>query len=203
MENEVYFKTDEALDVLGCLRHAIRCINAVGEDDQIYRWVILSIHAALQGACVCELTDTMGPLDAVREDTRKKLIAYYNQNQLLDPLEIDRPKMFLLNLPELLNAIRDASSNQNGAIEISDSELEWLKRFHSWRNQFVHFAPTSWSIELSGLPDLIALVARIIQGIFERGWAFRHLAEDDKSELGMCLNVLSDRQSIAAKMLLT
>ncbi len=60
-------------------------------------------------------------------------------------------------------------------MEVSDAELIWLKRFHdAVRNQFVHFEPMGWSLEVSGLRPLSGLVARMIEDAMAIGWAFRH-----------------------------
>lgn len=82
-------------------------------------------------------------------------------------------------LPGLLKAARkphsagDRSNDQG--IAISDAELEWLNRFHSSvRNQFTHFEPMGWSLEVSGIPEIAMLVARIVSEITDTGWAFRH-----------------------------
>jgi len=85
-------------------------------------------------------------------------------------------------LPDLLKAVRkphSAGDRSNAAgIAINDAELEWLGSFHeNIRNQFVHFAPTGWSIEASGIPTLAALIARIIGDILAAGYGFRHFTE--------------------------
>lgn len=57
---------------------------------------------------------------------------------------------------------------------MSDAELNWLDRFHEEvRNQFVHFEPMGWSLEVSGLRPLGGLVARMIEDALAIGWAFR------------------------------
>ena len=58
---------------------------------------------------------------------------------------------------------------------MSDAELAWLCNFHTGvRNQFVHFEPMGWSLEVSGIPAIAALVARILNDIADAGWAFRY-----------------------------
>jgi len=59
---ENWIRTDEAEDVAGSMRHAIRAGRLVAEDSQAWKWVVLAVHSALQGACVCHLTETAAPL---------------------------------------------------------------------------------------------------------------------------------------------
>jgi hypothetical protein len=63
-------------------------------------------------------------------------------------------------------------------------EFNWLRRFHrAVRNQFVHFEPMGWSLEVSGIPKIAAVIARIIAEIADAGWAFRHKEDDWKRAL--------------------
>ena len=104
-----------------------------------------------------------------------------------------------MNLPDLLKAIRRAHSAGDGSnvsgIVLSDSDLTWLKRFHEdLRNQFTHFEPQGWSIELSGIPGLAKLISRVIGDIANVGWAFRHKDGAWKSSLAENLQKLAALQ---------
>jgi hypothetical protein len=97
--------------------------------------------------------------------------------------------------PDLLKAVRKPNSagdrSNSAGIEINDSELQWLTRFHEdIRNQFTHFEPMGWSIEVSGFPEIAALIARIIGEIVDRGYAFRHMSGDNRDELKINLGRL-------------
>ena len=87
-----------------------------------------------------------------------------------------------MDLPALLKRVRKPNSagdrsNATG-INLIDSEMQWLLRFHEEiRNQFTHFAPMGWSIEVSGLPKIASLISRIIAEIAQSGWAFRHMSD--------------------------
>ncbi len=62
---------------------------------------------------------------------------------------------------------------------------------HTIRNQFVHFAPMGWSIEVSGIPAAAALVARLVGDIVVIGWAFRHQDRSWREALADDLAALS------------
>lgn len=134
---------------------------------------------------MCHLTGTSGPLDALFEKSRKEWIDYPNNHSADE--EAVRPSTRLMSLPNLLKAIRKkgsgARSNGN-AVKISDSELEWLERFHvEFRNQFTHFKPMGWAIEVSGIPEIARIISRIITDIHNNGWAFRHLEDLAKTNM--------------------
>jgi hypothetical protein len=174
---EIWIRTNEAEDVAGSIRHAIRAANFVSEDPQAWKWVALALHSALQGACICHLTTTFAPLGAVTDRNASEWVAYI-EDQRTDP-DAKPPKTNLMALPDLLKAVRKPNSagdsSNNPGVGMSDSELNWLCSFHKTiRNEFVHFEPKQWSIEVSGIPELAKLIARIIEDILEQGWAFRH-----------------------------
>ncbi|ATC30997.1 hypothetical protein CA606_00780 [Caulobacter vibrioides] len=172
-----WVETDEAEDVAGSVRHVLRCWPLTVDDPQAFKWTALALHAALQGACVCHLTTTCPPVGAVTERNAGEWLAWYERSRT-DP-DAKAPKTYLMDLPALLKTIRQPDTQGGGetsaGISLTDGELNWLLRFHNdLRNQFVHFSPQGWSIEISGLPGLAELTARIITAVLDTGWGFRH-----------------------------
>lgn len=181
MTADNWLQTDEADDVAGSIRHALRSAEFVAEDPQAWKWVALALHSALQGACVCHLTGTAPPIGAVTPRNASEWLAYHEKSRS-DP-EAKPPRTWLMELPDLLKAIRRPHSagdrsNLTG-IELSDAEFNWLHGFHkAVRNQFVHFEPMGWSLEISGIPEIAALASRIVRDIAETAWAFRHKEQE-------------------------
>jgi hypothetical protein len=191
--SEKWVRTDEAEDVAGSIRHAIRAVQFVEQDPQAWKWLVLALHSALQGACVCHLTTTAAPLGGVSRRNAKEWLKYFEDQRV--NANAKQPKTFLMCLPDLLKAVRKPDSagdrSDGSGVEISDSELDWLTSFHKIiRNQFTHFEPMVWSIEVSGIPEITKLIARIIKDILEVGWAFRHLAQEQRDELQKSLETL-------------
>jgi hypothetical protein len=193
--NENWVRVDEAEDVAASVRHALRCYQLVSDDSQVWKWIVLSLHSALQGACVCHLVTTATPVGAVTEHNAKAWISYLESSRA--NTKQGPPKTFLMSLPDLVKAARKPhsagdGSNSNGIV-ITDGELAWLNRVHDTvRNQFVHFEPMGWSLEVSGIPDFGRLVARMIDEILEIGWAFRHKDAAWKTALNTDLKLLAE-----------
>lgn len=176
-----WLTTDEADDVAGSVRHAILCGKAATSDPQAWKWTALALHSALQGACVCHLTTTAAPVGAVTARNAKEWLEYFETSRTNK--DAKAPRAYLMALPDLLKKVRKSRSAGNGSnesgIAISPKELNWLRYFHDVvRNQFIHFEPMGWSLELSGIPGIAALSARIIGDIADAGWAFRHQDPD-------------------------
>ena len=191
---ENWVQTDESDDVAGSIRQVIRCLHITDKDCQAWKWACLALHSALQGASVCHLVTTASPVGVVTKKNAGEWVTYFEASRTGKNARV--PKTYLMTLPDLLKAARKPNSagdrsNPNGVL-ISDNELRWLKRFHDKiRNQFIHFEPMGWSIDVSGVRSLAVLVARIIREIAHVGWAFRHKDQEWKQSLSADLAYLS------------
>ncbi len=175
--SEFWIQLDESDDVAGSVRHCIAALILARQDHAAWKWVVLSLHAALQGACVCHLTTTANPVGALTDKSTLEWLSYFELSREND--NINRPKTVLAPLPNLLKRIRKPDSagdhSQGSAVGLSDVELRWLTHLHDEvRNQFVHFEPMGWSLDVSGLSSLIGIVCRILSDISSKRWAFRH-----------------------------
>jgi len=196
-EEGLWISTDEAADVAGSIRHALRAAQFVSEDAQAWKWVALALHSSIQGACVCHLTTSAVPIGAVTKKNEREWIAYLKDSRTNSSAKA--PSTHLMALPALLKAVRKPNSagdrsNATG-VTIGSSELRWLCRFHQdIRNQFVHFEPRGWSIEVSGIPEIAKLISRIILEMVSMGYAFRHQDSDQLEELKGNLQTLASRE---------
>lgn len=173
----IWIRTDEAEDVAASVRHALRCWPLAKEDDQAWKWVMLALHAALQGALVCHLVTTATPLGVVTDRNAQEWVDYFERYR--SDTTVRPPKTRLLDLPELIKLARKPGSagdgRQGGLVRVSDQELAWLRRIHTEiRNQFVHFEPMGWAVDVSGVPSLARLIASVVSDTLQVGWAFRH-----------------------------
>lgn len=188
MTDPCWVETDEAEDVASSVRHALRCWEFIDEDPQVWKWIILALHSALQGACVCHLTTTTAPLHAVTKKNAQEWLTFFEESRTKPDLK--PPVTHIMALPELLKAVRKCPGR---AISISDSEFEWLKRIHRvFRNQFIHFTPCGWSFEVSGVAGIANLTSRIITDILNENWAFRHMPCERREAMRADLVLLAE-----------
>lgn len=194
---ENWVHTDESEDVAGSIRHVLRVASFVDQDAQTWKWAALALHSALQGACVCHLTTSASPVGAVTERNAGEWLSFFEEHRS-NP-NARPPKTYLMALPDLLKAVRKPHSagdrsNATG-VAIDTAELKWLVRFHNEvRNQFVHFEPMGWSLEVSGIPQIGIIVARVIGDILEMGYAFRHQDSQRREKLRRDLQELASCQ---------
>jgi hypothetical protein len=192
--------TDESDDVAGSIRHALICLQLVRTDDGAWKWLILSLHSALQGSCVCHLTTTAHPVGALTESNTKLWLNYHKLRR--DTPDAEPPKTQIAEFSDLLKKIRSSGSgdcaDNSNSINISDTELEDLVHLHRVvRNQFVHFEPMGWVLDLMGMQTIIPLVLRVITDILDAKWAFRHInTEQEQSFRETLLAVLAESDKL-------
>lgn len=207
----MYLKTDQANDVICSLEQVVRSIEAASSDPLNWKWAILAMHSALQGAMVCHLTGTaeVGALDDksieaahdYHERDRKGLIKRVSCGTdefglaIYKPAtKIDRPPQEkLANATTLIKRLRNKDKRveqAGGIVEVTDKEFSDFKALDSLRNQFTHFPPTSWLIELAGMKNIVRSALTIIQKIQADDWPFRHLTRDDRKRLTSTLSKL-------------
>jgi len=80
-----------------------------------------------------------------------------------------------------------------GILPITLSQRRSFRLLNGLRNQFAHFIPLGWSVELSGLPAVFGDMLAVIGMIKADSWPFRRLNAGDDQALDSLLELLSQR----------
>lgn len=186
----MYLDTDEQRDVLISIAELDRQLARVETDVQAWKFAIVSLMFAVNGALVCFLTGTMN-MGALRSDIAEKLRESREPGSTV-PL----PEPRLAQPEDLLKRAKGGKRYDTArkVLAVSDGQSSSFELLVYFRNQFTHFSPIGWSIEYSGLPERFLDVLGIIESVNNDSWAFRHLDEDDRAELSQTL--LSIRQRL-------
>ena len=185
-----YIHTDEYQDVLASLEQCAFSLTQVRRSEWAWKWVILSLHSALQGTMVCHLSGTE-QLGALREYDAQKW-REWNNNSIQDG---DRdcgepPPERLADAKKLFKRLHCSKAriedNCGGVISITEQQKESFKWLHELRNEFSHFSPKNWSIGLCGVKQVINDMLNIICLIADD----RHMAEQDGNTLRSKIEVI-------------
>jgi len=206
----------EQSDVVSSLQACLRNIQAIEEDPSAWKWVIISMHLALQGAMVCHLSGSAGfgaltkksveETQAWHERDRQRALARstsggenappteepcdpkdpYPEEHLADPLTL---------LKRLTNEKKRFDHSGGGHIHLEDRSVLAFKRLHkSFRNHFVHFSPKSWSIEVTSMPRILLDSLDIADKVAADPYPFRNL--DDSARVTLSNTLISLRTSL-------
>ena len=163
-----YVFTDERQDVLASLDHCVLSLIRTRESGGAWKWVVLSLHSALQGAMVCHLSGT-AQLGALSESSAKQWLESYEE-QAGAKLSSER----VADAPELFSRLGDSEKrieSQCGAVlRITEAQRQSFRRLNSLRNGFTHFHPKGWSIEVDFIRTIISDALDVLAVVVEDPW---------------------------------
>ncbi len=116
-----------------------------------WKWIIVAAHDALQGALVCAVADTTGT-NVLSKKSAKKMLDWLNDTSK------EYPGEYMADFGALL---------KRAAITLPSGDAKDIRKLHGMRNEFAHFTPKAWSIELAGLPRIINAALRLIERLMQ------------------------------------
>jgi len=149
----IYLRLDEKTNAIDYLRFAYRFIIQTDKDLIYWKWGCIALHGALYGFAICACRGSNNELVApiIKKGKRKgerELISIGKALEYCQNKNVMKRYVF----SEELN-IKDYQSDS----------LNWL--INELRNEFMHFTPKGWSIEIHGLPQIILDILDIIYSL--------------------------------------
>lgn len=126
-------------------------------DLQLWRWVVIALHSAAQGAMVLSLRHGNGLL-ALSDKSYAAWMAAYEKREPPPPEKLDN----YLNLYKKVKHKEWGQVSGNSRFVPTCSEDADIKRLNSLRNEFIHFTPKGWSLEVDGLPRICLATAMLV-----------------------------------------
>jgi hypothetical protein len=149
-----------------------------------WKWVILAAHSGLQGALVCAIQDSTGTSVLKKQSATEMLLAW-----LENPVGV-HPFQYLESYPGLSNK---KCRNKYPESKVIVQQLKDLKKLHNeFRNNFTHFAPMQWSIEVAGLPRIAKAAVDMIEEAMQKHQVEIHLTYDMKARLAGNLRAIRE-----------
>jgi len=168
-----------------CVVRASRAIGDTVADPAQWFLVIADLHRALNSALVAALRGAAG-IGAYPLKLRREWLDYFEQSRTseIKPPDRDRVQPFL----DLLSRAQQASVDLQGApLTLSDQERRDLEKLNSLRDDIEHVKPTSWSLEIFGLPRISRAAARALDHLYSLPPVYTHLSEGNSPPHGMRL----------------
>ena len=163
--SDIWLRTDEREDAIASLKLYAYTINHCGEDLSYWKWALVSLHSAVQAIMAIHLGFGNNLLVMCQEDAEEWLKAHYDGK----PYPSTKMDTFL-NLYKKIKrhtvfGYRFAPKARQGRS---------MKCLNLFRNEFVHFMPKGWSIELSGMPniclDCLEVIRELNSGFVHSRW---------------------------------
>lgn len=158
---EKWLRLSEEKNAIDYLGKAAFFIKSVSENYNDWKWVIIGLHGALYGFAIaaCRGTDSRSVVTK-----RGRLISFW---QALKRCQDPNNMKMLIHSKHLI---------------LTENQKESIEAFKSvFRNEFEHFKPKGWSIEIHGMPEIAIDVLEVIRFLALETNTYVHLNEDDRN----------------------
>lgn len=140
-----WIRIDERLDLIGSIKVFNHFANQSCNDECCLKWSIFSLHSALQSAMAFHLS--IGDyLEVMRPKDKIKYLRADKENTEYPNCRMD----------SFLNLFKKIQSNKSLYTQFNPTNKQiWsIKKINNLRNQFTHFMPQFWSVEVSGIREI-------------------------------------------------
>ena len=159
----MYLRTDEEEEATEALCMASRLADGLDRDLGMWRWVIIALHSALQGFMVLSLRHGNGLLALSDKSYEEWMQAHEKGGPYPSREKLD-------SYIGLYKKVKNADIGQlegNVRFEPKGTEGRSIKKLDELRNEFIHFTPKGWSLEVDGLPSICIDCLRLVAFL---GW---------------------------------
>jgi hypothetical protein len=154
-----WIRFTEETNALDYLERAGEFIARTESNPLAWKWVILALHGALYGFAIA----------ACQHTSYKSVVRTSKQG-------VER----LISLDEALSMCADrvlmGTLHGGKALEVTPGQKDSIRRLKkTFRNNFEHFVPSSWSIEINGFPRIAMDVLDAIRFLAVETVRYQHL----------------------------
>jgi hypothetical protein len=160
-----YLRFDEKSNTYDSLEKLNLFLSKVKNEPNFWKWTIIALHNALYGSMILSLQGTHS--DRVTKfPIKKKKINSIDSNNKPIVLEVENRK--LIDFMKAFERIqKDKFMKMNIGSIVFKSKARHRKEIKAlndiFRNQFMHFMPVNWSIQIKGLDFLVSDCLEIIE----------------------------------------
>jgi hypothetical protein len=162
-----YMRFSEEWNAIDYLEKAIEFIKRAERYPHDWKWVIISLHGAVYGFMICALKGT--DPDRVCEPDRNGKPRLITFGKALKWCQ-DPAHMMMTTASRVLQLTAD----QKRSLDVL--------RIH-FRNEFAHYRPCLWSIELHGLPQLVIDGLEITRFLALESGNYMHLTGEARDRI--------------------
>ena len=178
-DDGAWLRTNEIEEFIDALQHCAELASGLALNTRRWKWIIIAIHNALQGACTCALRgiDTAGI--NIRSTANAK--AFFGRLNLTPEKRKVRPEPseYLANLMTLYERIQQVQFiPEPHCLRVTEFMSRDVRQLNDIRNEFIHFMPKGLSLELSGMTRIVRTCCNVIEHLAVNKPTFWHHLDD-------------------------
>lgn len=159
MERDRWLRTDERQEFISSMRMVHKCLLDVSTDIEQWKWAVIALHNAAQGAMVQALR-AGNDFRIMPEKLAEKCYQAHRANK-------PWPKIKMDSFPNLYKKVQSEELmifyTRSKALPSNKERDYCIDMLLELRNSFIHFMPQGWSLEVSGLPFIFVSVIEMIR----------------------------------------
>lgn len=146
-----FLHTDEVEEAVSAIEMVSESVAKTRIDIYRWKWALIAMHSAVQGFMVLALRGSNGLL-ALKDNSAAAWLAAYECGGQLPEERLDTYE----NLYEKVKSDRLLIFSHSKKFVPVGSQGRSIKKLKNLRDEFIHFVPKGWSLEVSGLPSIFA-----------------------------------------------
>jgi hypothetical protein len=151
-----FCRFDEYEDAVLSVELAAEKFQRVQTNPTQWKWVIVAMQNAVQGAMVLALAGTDG-CGALYPNSQREC-----RDWLQNPTPME-PRIRMADYNTLLSRIQRPELLEGPVPQLSEEDCQNLKRLNELRRQFAHYNPMGWGIEIQFMLSLIPVAANLFE----------------------------------------
>lgn len=166
----VYLRTDHWIDAVFSLESSVHFAQSAEDDASWWKWLIVSVHATVQGFMVLAL-ERGNSLAVMKPHIAKAWLEAYESGTPFPDEKMD----FFLELYEKVKDTTVPGYFGSKPFRPGATHDESMRKLNEFRNDFIHFMPKGWSLQLAGLPQIAGDCAAVAEFLaWESGQVLWH-----------------------------
>jgi len=146
-----WLRTDEYEETKTSLEMVCEQLPKVVDELHKWKWVIISLHNAMQGCMVLALRGG-DSLDVMNKEDKEKWLAYRLKSAPFPIVSLDK----FLSLYKKIKKVKFMKRyTQSQRFKPKGTQTDSVKMLNRLRNQFIHYFPMNLSLEVSGLLAMV------------------------------------------------
>jgi len=167
-----YLIFTEETNALDYLERAAQFIRQAATDDRAWKWAVIALHGALYGFAICACKGTDYHTVTYQQKSGDRMLISFQKalEACQDPQRITHT---VLSKPLVL------TTDQQAAIAKLQKTL---------RNPFEHYIPTSWHIEIHGLPTIAIHCLEVVRFLALEAGNYAKLSDEQSAHIGALIS---------------
>jgi hypothetical protein len=143
---EHWLHTDEKADLITSLAMLEVVLGQTAKDTAAWKWVVIATHSALQSAIACHLEAIGNSLLVAKQDDAEAWLKAHEDGT-------PYPVMMMDSFPNLYKKMKHQEIN-GYKFTPRGTQGRSIIKINEYRNEFIHFMPKGWVLEVGGLPTM-------------------------------------------------